>query len=65
MTLEKISKLLFSIAGIAIMVFIFCVIFLKSDADTWRAFAVCMPITGICLTGGVILAVADYIRKHK
>lgn len=65
MTLEKISRLLFSIAGIAIVAFILCVIFLKSDTDTWRAFAVCMPITGICVTGGTILAVADYLRKHR
>lgn len=52
MSIAKISKLLFSIAGLAIVVFIICEIFIKSDADTWRAFAVCMPITGICLTGG-------------
>lgn len=64
MTLKKASNILFLIAIIAFVVFIFCVIFIKSDADTWRAFAVCMPITGICLTGGVILAVADHIRKH-
>lgn len=64
MTLKKASNILFLIAVIAIVVFIFCVIFIKSDADTWRAFAVCMPITGICLTGGVILVVADHIRKH-
>ncbi|MDE6733057.1 MAG: hypothetical protein K2J77_09300 [Oscillospiraceae bacterium] len=63
MTLKKAGNILFLIAGIAIVVFIFCVIFIKSDADTWRAFAVCMPITGICFWGGVILRIVDHIRK--
>lgn len=63
MTLKKASNILFLIAIIAFAVFIFCVIFIKSDADTWRAFAVCMPIAGICFWGGVILRIVDYIRK--
>lgn len=64
MNIAKISKLLFAAAGVAILVFALCVIFMKSDVAIWRAFSVCMPITGICLTGGVILVVADHIRKH-
>lgn len=64
MSVEKISKLLFSIAGIAVAVFIFCVIFIKSDDNIWRAFSVCMPITGICLFGGSVLLILDYIRKR-
>lgn len=63
MSIEKISKLLFSIAGIAIAVFILCVIFLKSDVAIWRVFAVCIPITGICLFGGAALLVVKFLGK--
>lgn len=64
MSIAKIGKVLFAAAGAAILVFVLCVIFMKSDVAIWRAFSVCMPITGICLFGGVILCVVDYIRKQ-
>lgn len=64
MSIAKLGKLLFLIAGIAVAVFVLCVIFIKSDVDIWRAFSVCMPITGICFTGGAVLLIFDYIRKR-
>lgn len=64
MNIAKISKLLFAAAGAAIAVFVLCVIFMKSDTAIWRAFSVCMPVTGICLTGGTVLLVVDFFRKR-
>lgn len=63
MSLKKISSILFLIAVIAFAGFMLCVFIVKNDDTLWRVFAVCMPITGICLFGGVILRVVNQIRK--
>lgn len=64
MSIAKIGKVLFAAAGAAILVFVLCVIFMKSDVAIWRAFSVCMPITGICFTAGAVLLILDHIRKQ-
>lgn len=64
MNVARICKLLFAAAGAAILVFVLCVIFMDSDDSIWRAFSVCMPITGICFTVGIMLLIVDFIRKR-
>lgn len=64
MTLKKASNILFLIAIIAFAGFMLCVFIVKTDDTPWRLFAVCMPIAGICLFGGVALRVIDFLRKH-
>ncbi|MDE6727175.1 MAG: hypothetical protein K2J80_04460 [Oscillospiraceae bacterium] len=63
MNIAKLGKLLFAAAGAAVVVFALCVVFMKSDAAIWRAFSVCMPITGICLFGGAVLSIVNFIGK--
>lgn len=66
MNIARISRILFAVAGIAVAVFILSVIICGpgEDVTVWRVFSVCMPVTGICLTGGTILSVIDFIRKR-
>lgn len=64
MNVARIGKLLFMAAGAAIVIFVLCVIFMDSDAAIWRAFSVCMPVTGICFSGGIVLLIVDFIRKR-
>lgn len=66
MNIKRISRILFVAAGIAVAVFILCVIFWGSEenATTWRVFSVCMPVVGVCFTGAVIAAVIDFIKKQ-
>lgn len=55
-----------AVAGIALAVFIVCVIVAgpAESAFLWRVFSVCIPVTGVCFTGAVIAAVIDYIKKR-
>lgn len=64
--MAKICKILFAIAGAAVVVFISFVIFCGpgEDATVWRAFSVCVPVTGACLISGAVLSVIDFIRKR-
>lgn len=66
MNVAKISKLLFAAAGAALLIFVLCVIIRGSEEDqtTWIMFSVCMPVTGICFTGGIVLLIVDFIRKR-
>lgn len=64
MNIKKIGKLLFAAAGAAVVVFALCVVFMKSDTAIWRAFSVCMPITGICVFVGAVLSIVDFIKKR-
>lgn len=47
----------------AVVVFALCTVLVASGAAI-GSFVVLMPIAGICLFGGVILRVIDYLRKH-
>lgn len=64
MTAKKAGWILFAAACAAFAVsFVFALIFGYESMESWRAFSVCIPLSGACFIGAVIAAVIDYKKK--
>ncbi len=63
--MKKVIKILWSIFGAGMLIFILFVIFADSDATRWRVFSIIMPIAGLAFWGAVILSVIDFVRSKK
>ncbi len=63
--MKKIIKVLWSVFGVCIVIFIASVFLAKSSGTTWRVFSFVMPIASITLCGAIILTVLEHIRSNK
>lgn len=63
--MKKISKVLWCIFGVCILIFIASVFLAKSSGTTWRVFSIVMPLASITLWGAIVLTVLEYIRSKK
>lgn len=64
MTAQKVGRILFAAACVAfVAALVFALIFGFESDESWRAFSVCVPLSGVCFIGAVIAAVID--RKKK
>lgn len=63
--MKNVIKVLWSVFGICIVIFVASVFLAESSATTWRVFSIVMPLASITFWGAIILTLLEHNRLKK
>ncbi len=63
--MKKAITILWSIAAIAVVIFIIVIMKAPTDTMRWQVFSICLPLAYVCFLGVVTLSVIDYMKSKK